>query len=97
MALVDPAADLAHPAFSKLFVESEFLAEHSALLFRRRPRESAEPGIWAVHLLLPEQPLAGALEYETDRVRFVGRGRTMRNPAAMERPYRTPWAPCWTR
>jgi cyclic beta-1,2-glucan synthetase len=86
VALADPAADLAHPAFSKLFIESEFVPEQSALFFRRRPREDGELGAWLMHLLVPEQPLAGALEYETDRARFIGRGRTLRRPEALEHP-----------
>ena len=32
----------------------------------------------------PNAPASGAIEYETDRVRFLGRGRTPANPAALD-------------
>src|SRR5207253_3681436 len=49
--LAPPADDLAHPAFGKLFIETEYLPESAALLCHRRPRDAREPGIWAVHVL----------------------------------------------
>jgi cyclic beta-1,2-glucan synthetase len=49
--LAPQADDLAHPAFGKLFVESEYLPDCAALLFRRRPRAADEKEIWAVHVL----------------------------------------------
>src|SRR5206468_5179672 len=49
--LAPPADDLAHPAFGKLFLETEYLADSAALLCHRRPRDSREPGVWAVHVL----------------------------------------------
>ena len=41
--LAPHAADDAHPAFSKLFVETEFVAEVGAILATRRPRTPDEP------------------------------------------------------
>ena len=49
--LAPAADDLAHPAFVKLFVESEYVPDAAALLFRRRSRAADEPEIWAVHVL----------------------------------------------
>ena len=43
IALAEPAADLAHPAFGKLFVETEYVPASSALLCHRRPRDPADP------------------------------------------------------
>src|SRR5262249_21135419 len=43
-------ADLAHPAFAKLFLETEWLPGHEALLCRRRPRSPEQKPVWAVHL-----------------------------------------------
>lgn len=87
LALAPHAADLAHPAFSKLFVETEFLAESNALLARRKPRSPNEQAVWAAQLVaLPpaaDTP-AQTVQFETDRGRFLGRGRTARNPAALE-------------
>ncbi len=76
--------DLAHPAFGKLFVESEFHPQSAALLFSRRPRASEEERIWAFHVLAVDGPLRGAIEWETDRARFLGRGRSPQNPIALD-------------
>jgi cyclic beta-1,2-glucan synthetase len=76
--------DLAHPAFGKLFVESSYLPECAGLVFRRRPRAADEPAICAAHVLSVEGGLRGPVEWETDRLRFLGRGRDMRRPLALE-------------
>ena len=75
LALAPAAADLAHPAFSKMFVQTEFLAKHGALLATRRRRTPGEPEIWAVQHAVVEGEALRAPEYETDRARFLGRGR----------------------
>jgi cyclic beta-1,2-glucan synthetase len=77
-------ADIAHPAFNKLFVETEYLAQRRALLARRRPRDAEQAPIWAVHVLALPPGTEEAVEVETDRARFVGRGRTPAAPAAMD-------------
>jgi cyclic beta-1,2-glucan glucanotransferase len=83
--VLGPAADdLAHPAFGKLFVETEYLPESAALLCHRRPRAADEPGAWAVHVLTLEGRTQGAVEWETDRARFLGRGRGPNNPQALD-------------
>jgi cellobiose phosphorylase len=82
--LARPADDLAHPAFGKLFVETEFDPQSAGLLFSRRPRGSDEAPIWAFHVLGVEGRLGGAVEWETDRARFLGRGRTSARPAALD-------------
>ncbi len=81
-----PRADAAHPAFSKLFVESEFVPEHNALLFKRRPRSDEQPERWAVHFLARGPWHAAVREYETDRAKFIGRGRTLADPLALYTP-----------
>src|SRR5581483_11508140 len=77
-------ADLAHPAFQKLFVESEFVPEHGVLLFKRRPRSSDDQELWAFHAMCAEGVTHEVQEYETDRTRFIGRGRTVAKPRALE-------------
>src|SRR5207302_5758480 len=67
------AADLAHPAFGKLFLETELAPLPGALLCRRRPRAEDEKAIWAVHLLAVEGTSVGQAQHETDRARFLGR------------------------
>src|SRR2546426_2535251 len=51
IALASVADDLTHPAFSKLFVETEYLPESAALVCARRPRARDEARVWAVHVL----------------------------------------------
>jgi cyclic beta-1,2-glucan synthetase len=78
-------ADLAHPAFQKLFVQTEYVPDFDALLAWRRPRSAGEPARWAMHVVAVEESqrdASHAVEYETDRARFVGRGRTPASPAA---------------
>ncbi|MBP1203971.1 cyclic beta-1,2-glucan synthetase [Duganella sp. 1411] len=74
------ADEASHPAFSKLFVQTERDAASGALLARRRPRGEGEAGLWMVHAA------AGGSDagFETDRTRFVGRGRDLRAPAGLD-------------
>ena len=78
------AEDLAHPTFLKLFLETEYRPECSALLCGRRPRAPDEMTPWAVHVLSVEGGVHGAMEWETDRARFIGRGRTPEDPLALD-------------
>jgi cyclic beta-1,2-glucan synthetase len=82
--LAAPAGDLAHPAFGKLFLETEYLPDSAALLCHRRPRDPRDPSVWAVHVLSLEGRPQGPVEWETDRARFIGRGRDTGNPAALD-------------
>jgi len=82
VALCTPAADVAHPAFQKLFVETEYIAEETALLARRRPRDARQQPLWAVHVISGGD--GGSIQYETSRQAFLGRGRSPRRPAALD-------------
>ena len=84
LALASQAADLAHPAFGKLFLETEFVPASSALLCHRRPRAATDPPLWAFHVLGLEGRTQGPIEWETDRAQFLGRGRDPRAPAALD-------------
>ena len=77
-------ADQAHPAFAKLFLETEFDSPRGALLARRRPRGARERPVWAIHASVSSAPAAEEIAYETDRTRFLGRGRTPAAPAALD-------------
>jgi cyclic beta-1,2-glucan synthetase len=76
-------SDSAHPAFSKLFVQTEFSAESGALLATRRTRDPADPRLWVAHAAVAEGADIGGLQFETDRARFLGRGRDLRNAASI--------------
>ena len=82
--LAPNADDLAHPAFGKLFVESEYVAESSALLCRRRPRAPDDAEVFAVHVIGQEGRTQGPVEWESDRGRFLGRGRGPEDPQALD-------------
>jgi cyclic beta-1,2-glucan synthetase len=82
--LSPPADDLAHPAFAKLFLETEYLAASTALLCHRRQREATEHPSWAVHVLGPDRGVFGPVEWDTDRAAFLGRGRTPYDPIALD-------------
>ena len=85
-------ADMAHPAFAKLFVETEYDQATGAIFARRRPRDAKEKPIWGVHVSASSQGSSQAVEYETDRAKFLGRGRTPANPAIFDkrtRPFGT--------
>lgn len=79
LALCPPGMDLAHPAFAKLFVQTEYLPEYNAIIATRRRRSPAEENIWAAHLIVGGYDTS----IETDRARFIGRGRNLRDPVAM--------------
>ena len=87
--LSEQAADRRHPAYNKLFIESEFVPELNLQIFSRRPRSSEEKSVFMGHMLVVDhkellhehQP---NVRHETDRNRFIGRARTLRNPAALD-------------
>jgi cellobiose phosphorylase len=81
--LSSAAADALHPAFSNLFVQTEILRDQQAILCTRRPRSREERPPWLFHLMTVHGAQAEEASYETDRMRFIGRGNTVANPQAM--------------
>lgn len=92
VALAPQGQDESHPAFSNLFVETEILAGRSALLATRRPRGPDEHPPWLLHVMTGSCPAddcrhpVGEPSFETDRMAFLGRGNTPRDPAALHLP-----------
>ena len=82
--LAPASGDLAHPAFSNLFVQTEFAQKSSALLCTRRARSADEKPPWLLHLLVGQGGEQKEISCETDRSRFIGRGGTLANPAALQ-------------
>jgi len=82
--LAPQIADEAHPAFSKLFIETAFDGKAECLLAGRRPREAKEKPLWAAHALVAPDQTLGPVEYETDRAAFIGRGCTLSRPRGID-------------
>ena len=80
--LAPHAADLAHPAFSNLFIESSAVPDFDAIMCARRPR-AHEGRLYMGHVLAGRPRVGDAIEFETDREHFIGRGGTTRRPAAL--------------
>ena len=81
--LAAPAADALHPAFSNLFVQTEIIRDRQAIVCTRRPRSVDEQMPWMFHLMAVHGAEVGEVSYETDRMRFIGRARTINSPQAM--------------
>jgi cellobiose phosphorylase len=77
--------DLAHPAFSNLFVQTEIVAQRQAILCTRRPRSVDELSPWMFHLMAVHGAEIKNITYETDRMEFIGRGNSLVSPDAMTR------------
>ncbi len=81
--LATPSSDAAHPAFSKMFISTEFIADGGALLATRRTREPNEHKLWVAHVTALDGAGIGGLQFETDRARFLGRGRDLRDAVSI--------------
>ena len=77
-------SDLAHRSFSNLFVQTEILPDRRAILCTRRRRTPEEQEVWMFHLLAAPGAVVDDSSCETDRGKFIGRGRTPANPVALE-------------
>ncbi len=82
--LAPPAQDALHPAFSNLFVQTEIIRGQRAILCTRRPRSLEEKSPWMFHLMVVHGARNGDVSFETDRMRFIGRGNTIADPDAMK-------------
>jgi len=76
--------DRSHPAFGNLFVQTEWLPGSAAILAVRRPRSTTEKVTWCGHVAAVGAGMTSAVTCETDRARFVGRGRSVRDPMALD-------------
>jgi cyclic beta-1,2-glucan synthetase len=84
--LATAASDAQAPAFGNLFVQTEILDKRHAILCTRRPRAQSDPAPWMFHLMATHGAAAATCSYETDRMQFVGRGKSAFAPQAMLDP-----------
>jgi cyclic beta-1,2-glucan synthetase len=80
LALATQSSDSAHPAFSKLFIQTSHDAKAETLFAKRRPRAADETETWAVHTVYVDGREVGDYEFETDRGAFLGRGYSLQMP-----------------
>ncbi|RDS79541.1 cyclic beta 1-2 glucan synthetase [Dyella monticola] len=85
LVIAPAAADAAHPAFSNLFVETEWVESAQALIGTRRPRANDERVPWMCHVMAVHDATIDDISYETDRAKFIGRGRSSVRPLALSR------------
>ena len=75
-------AELSHPAFNKLFIESEYLEKEEIFLSRRRSRQGNDTP-YIFHMIRTGDKLQRKIEYENDRLKFIGRNHTVMNPSTV--------------
>lgn len=83
LVLGQSSSDVMHPAFSKLFTETEYRAADQCLIAKRRRRGATDPNILAASFVTCSDDQTLPVEYETDRSRFIGRGRTLASPISV--------------
>ncbi len=86
LVLAPQAADQAHPAFSKMFVVTDYLPELGVIIATRRRRSEGDPEVWAAHIAVVEGDETGPVQFETDRAKFIGRGRGIEQAAMAQAP-----------
>ncbi len=80
-------AELYHPAFNKLFVESKFIKDHNMLLCKRRNKQTKTPEPYLFHMIKTDDEMLSDIEFETDRMSFVGRNNSLETPKSMEEDF----------
>ncbi len=82
--LTTQAADEAHPAFSNLFVQTEIFPDQKSIICTRRPRSVEEKPLWLFHSMNVYHVDVEDASYETDRMTFIGRRRSLTHPQALD-------------
>jgi len=77
-------ADNAHPLFSKMFVRTEIGKRGDVVRAERQKRNPNEPDMAVAHLIVDNAGPSRRTEIETDRRRFIGRGRSLTTAAAFD-------------
>ena len=86
LVLAPPSSDQAHPAFSKMFVVTDYLPELGVIIATRRRRSPHDPEVWAAHIAVVEGEESAPIQIETDRAKFIGRGQDVATAAMIDGP-----------
>jgi cellobiose phosphorylase len=82
--LASSASDALHPAFSNLFVQTEIIRDRQAIICTRRPRSTEDQTLWMFHKMAVRGATISEFSFETDRMKFIGRGNTINSPQTMK-------------
>ena len=75
--------DAVHPAFSNLFISTDYNRDLKALIGNRRKRSANEKTHFIFHTIESGEDVE-ELTYETSRLNFIGRNKSLKSPRAME-------------
>ncbi|WP_406603992.1 GH36-type glycosyl hydrolase domain-containing protein [Bartonella gliris] len=84
LALATMDTDCIHPIFSRMFIETEIADSGGTIFAKRRKRAPNDPEIHITHFVTDTAGTIPEAESETDRFLFIGRGRSIRRPAAFD-------------
>ncbi|MGO4437313.1 GH36-type glycosyl hydrolase domain-containing protein [Rhizobium sp. RAF56] len=76
--------DSAHPVFARMFVRTEIGRRGDVIRVERNKRDPNEPDMALAHLIVDNAGTERPTEFETDRRRFIGRGRSLAEAAAFD-------------
>ncbi|WP_027625800.1 GH36-type glycosyl hydrolase domain-containing protein [Clostridium lundense] len=79
------SSDLVHPAFSNLFIKTEYVEDPLCLLAYRRKRQKEGKEPWVMQTVIGDEKVIGKIQYETSRANFIGRNRDLNKPEIMEK------------
>lgn len=84
LVLASAVSDNVHPVFSKMFVQTEYLAELGALIATRRNRSPEEAPVWVAHFTVVEAEVSARPQHASERTGFIGRGKTLAQATALQ-------------
>ncbi|SEH20883.1 glucoamylase family protein [Rhizobium sp. NFR12] len=76
--------DSGHPVFSRMFIRTEIGKRGDVIRAWRNKRDLSDPDMIVAHLAADNAGSSRPTEYETDRRKFLGRGRTLSEAAAFD-------------
>lgn len=81
--LANYETDIVHPAFSNLFITTEYIKDPFCILAHRRPREKTQSNKIMFQTFCANSSLIENIDYETSKINFIGRNNDVSNPSAL--------------